>query len=148
MLDAFDEFLIGEGGSGFVLRALWVVCTLVFAAAGNFCAHVGVHEQPEGFFVGQNVVCTSSDDDAVGLGRNLLDDAGLFLLDVLVEVRDDRPECTACVNGEGDDGLLFCDVLNIFLGEGGTFGDLADDFAVIVSEAESFGQVTAKFASA
>ena len=142
MVDALDELLIAEGCSGLV------VCALVFAAAGNFCGHVGVHEQPEGFFFGEDVVCTSSDDDAVGFGGDFPDDGVLFLLDVLVVVGDDRPEGSACVDGEGDNRLLFGDVLNIFLGEGCTFGDLGDDFAVIVSEAEKFGQAAAKFASA
>ena len=142
LLDVLYQLLVGHG-----LFVLWCLAAATLHAGG----HIGVYENSEGVPVGKDIVGTASDDDAVALVGQLLDDGVLLGIDLGVEVHGLRGVGEeGSSNGDGiiNDGLFFNDVVHVIFGKAASACDLGDDLVVIVCEAQLLGKTLAKLSSA
>ena len=105
--------------------------------------HIGVNQDAEGLAVPQDLVGTAAHNDAAGLGRHLLDDLHLLLVNghrLLKGLVGGRVEAVANVDGIGKGGAMLHNGLDILLRQGGAPGDFLNDLLVVVGKAQLFRQ--------
>ena len=131
MQDMFFNIFFGEGFGAFISSD----------AAFDSGVQVCVDEDAVWFQVAQDVVGTAPDDDAAGFLGEFCDDIALCLVDglnlmniIIVGVHE------GLADGDGVERMAatFSDLMYVFFGEGGMFGDFFEYLFIVIIDVERF----------